>query len=176
LAYPWKRQLAGLWHSLRGRREQAFADYTAVLDQAPADFTALYTVLQHLQRKGQDEEALHVAERALAKEPDHFLALQTAACLSVKLDRLSDAKEYTERSLEAMPDVRAGSTPILDGFANAALWVARLLRRPRAMGSSPPEVPSSATERELGNWRRWATGYLAWYAAQTASGDPEDGE
>ena len=176
MAYPWKHHVAAMWHTLRGRRDHALAHYTAVLDQEPADWSALYFVLERLRGVGRDADALDAAQRALCSEPDHFLALKTAACLSVKLGRYADAKDYVERSLAALPDIRAGSMPILDSFSLVAHRVARLLRRSRALTSSPPKVPSWAAERELEDWKRWASGYLTWHAARTSGGGTDAGE
>ena len=176
MAHPWRHRVAAMWQTLRGERDQALPHYTAILDQEPADWSALHFVVQHLRRVGRDADALEAAQRAIGTEPDHFLALQTAACLSVKLGRYADAKEYAERSLEALPSIRSGSMPILDRLYLIAYRLARLLRRPKAMTSSSPEVPSSATERSLEDWKRWASGYLAWHAATTSGGGTDAGE
>lgn len=170
-----RHQVAAMWQSLRGRHDNALVHHRVTLDHDPAHWSALFFVLEQLQREGRDAEALAVAQRALEREPSHFLALQTAACLSVKLARYGDGEHYVERALNAVPDVRAGSTPALDGFYLITWRAARLFRGRRAP-SNPPDTPSWATARYLDDWKEWALGYLAWCKATNAAGRTRAGE
>ena len=165
-----KHQVAAMWQALRGRPASAFAHHRATLDVDPAHWSALFFVLEQLRREGRDAEALAVAQRALESDPSHFMALQAAACLSVKLGRHAEGRNYVERGLAALPDVGAGSTPVVDRVYLMAWRLARLVRGRRAP-SSPPEALSLTTARYLDDWKQWAVGYLAWHDATTASGN-----
>jgi hypothetical protein len=165
-----RHEVAAMWHTLRGNHGGAFAEHRATLERDPAHWSALFCVLDQLQREGRDAEALAEAERALEAEPSHFLALQTAACLSVRLGRHADGRRYVERGLAAMPAIPAGSTPMLDRAYLIASRVARLIRG-RRTSNSQPEVPSVTTARYLDDWKEWAVGYLKWHQASVGFED-----
>ena len=163
-----RHEVAAVWHALRGRQDSALAHHRATLDHDPANWSALFFVLEHLRLEGRDTEALAVAERALEAEPKHFMALQTAACLSVTLGRYAEGKSFAQRGLDALPDVRAGSPSVADSAYLIAWWAARLVRG-RKDSAVPPEPLSVATARYLDDWKQWALGYIAWHDSTNAA-------
>jgi tetratricopeptide (TPR) repeat protein len=60
---------------MRGRREKAIDAFRRILAAEPADPSALPMVLDDLRRRKQVDEAIPIAERALAEMPDSFFAL-----------------------------------------------------------------------------------------------------
>ena len=168
MAVRMRHEVAAVWHALRGRQDRALAHHRATLDHDPANWSALFFVLDHLRREGRDAEALAVAQRALEAEPKHFMALQTAACLSVKLGRYAEGKSFAQRGLDALPDVRAGAPSVADSAYRIAWWAARLVRG-RKDSAVPPEPLSVATARYLDDWKQWALGYIAWHDSTNAA-------
>jgi tetratricopeptide (TPR) repeat protein len=162
-----------MWSDPLGKRGRSIAHYRTVLEREPADWSALCFVLRHLQSAGRDAEALDTAERALEAEPDHFLALQTAACLAVKLGRYQDAKDYVERSVAAVPEIHPDSVPsrAFDGLMSLVWRAGRIVRGARVL-AGPPTPPSWGAACELEEWKVWARRYLAWYAS--VSEEPEE--
>lgn len=158
-------RLAAFWYDLRRSKDQALAHHEVILEQEPTDLGALAAVVSNLQHAGRKLDGLETARRALAAEPEHFLALQYAACFAVKLGLYDDAKDYVQRAIEVAADVNRSSflLKVTDGFTLAVSWFACLLRGSRAL-ASVPEIPSVQVSRNMKEWKQWAHQYLDWHA------------
>ena len=72
--------MAGMWQTFRGKRDNAVAHYVLLLSRTLQTGPPSTSCCSACKVQA-NAEALEVAQRALGTEPDHFLALQTAACL-----------------------------------------------------------------------------------------------
>lgn len=158
-------RLAAFWHDLRRRNEHSVVHHKVILEREPTDLGALASVVSHLRHEGRQHEALETARRALAVEPDHFLALRYAACSAAKLGLYDEAKDYVECAMKVAPDFDDISIvlKVVDGLAVAVRWSARLLRRRGSPGSAP-DLPSVQVSHDMKEWTQWAHEYLAWHA------------
>ena len=150
---------AAAWLWYKGDREKAVARYRAILRKRPADISGLYFVVRGLRRSGKDIEALSVTEEALEVEPDNFLALQQACCISAALGNHVEGRAFAKRAL-AVADHEGPYSKWGDRLMTAGFWLIRVVKGRHRLAER--EIPSVAAARELAEWKDWANRYVEW--------------
>lgn len=140
--------------------------YRDVLVLTPADAAALPVVLADCRRRGAVEEAIGFANRALAIEPDNFVALQTLGWAHVSQGNHQAAQPVIERALKRFDELRMGDPSTVLRIVGAAFGLAA--RVPALRRRFPKLVQSThvaaVTAEELNEWKVWARRYLEWHS------------
>ncbi|MCM1336770.1 MAG: tetratricopeptide repeat protein [Candidatus Amulumruptor caecigallinarius] len=88
-----------------GDKAKAFTDYRAALELDPDNNTALNNCAYYLACEGKDlDQALEMARKALAENPDSPTTLDTYAWVLFKLKKYDEALTAISRVLDLLPD------------------------------------------------------------------------
>lgn len=155
--------------ALRGRHDQAAAEYRRALDSDPIDPPALIAVLQDCRRRRAVAEAIETATQALSLDPSNFTALDGLAWAYLQQGDHRRAKPVVERAVQAFDALNTSAA--FKGVSRFLIGALRLLARLPGLRSHLPTVPPTSELEQsaahgLANWRTWALDYLAWHRVE----------
>jgi tetratricopeptide (TPR) repeat protein len=148
----------------RGRLAEAAALYRDVLATKPADNAALTVVLSDCRQRGNVEDAIGFATRALTEDSDNFIALHTLGWAYVTQGNHPAARSVVERALKTFNEQKlSGSSTVLRAIGGALglLTAVPGLTRWFPRVSSMAHVDAETTQA-LAEWKSWAQRYLEW--------------
>ncbi len=94
----------GVYLDEQGRKKDAIAKYIAASAQSGTYAAPLNNLAYiYLEGHGSKEEALQLAERALALEPDNPRIMDTLGYALLKNNRYPEARKYLEKALKLLP-------------------------------------------------------------------------
>lgn len=159
---------------MRGKRDAALQLHRSILDSEPDDPAALSSVLREYRERGQLDDVVTVSQRALERRPSDFIALDALAWAYVKKGDHEKAKPVVERAIASVADLRLGDVWSSRGPRLMLAATSAICQLPGLRARSP-QIPTadamaSEVERDMAEWKAWASEYLAWHASEFGHG------